>query len=399
MPAFSDEERRHQLKSYWKKMKGQPGFVGCDFDFSDSEDEERKKESAVPSMADLLGDLEEQERHEWRNKPEQRIADAAVPSFDSLLEQLDSQDAAEGVQRKEEPDAVKEFLGTAVDPQEALSAHCSLYRPKRGGFSDYQQMLTNSDSAKRPGNLASKMPQRVEVPADVSKQAPASLPKGWVRCGPGKAVSLISLVAEGAVNQACNSVFKFETNHRGRPLYKAPTGAIIYFSTFWKMNSSYKVTSWLYSNSLSCQMPPEGIWAAEDKPSSRRVTVCIQGRRLAVIGEKGPQLMLEDGTKVAKSEENKSWCWVAMGDSTEAYEQDYEHENIPPLADLLANMDDDNFADADEDPLSIRSVSIPSDKTQAKPRMSFSQRAKYIAEVKELKRQLSAYGEAFEDNM
>merc|ERR1711971_93444 len=65
---------------------------------------------------------------------------------------------------------------------------------------------------------------------------------GWER-----RISIFSVHAGGAGVGACNAHFRYECLHQGRPLFKAESGAIVYFSRHWKMNCVYKTTGWLYS--------------------------------------------------------------------------------------------------------------------------------------------------------
>jgi len=124
-------------------------------------------------------------------------------------------------------------------------------------------------------------------------------------------VSLITLRVASASEAACNGTFHYESPHKGRPLFKSDSGAIVYFSQCWKMNRCFKTTNWLYSvEGSDSQLPPTGPWTAHGSQGGGGVPPVLQicGRVLRIVTEKGPLLKLEDGKCVAKKDENKGWC-------------------------------------------------------------------------------------------
>ncbi|CAJ1337780.1 unnamed protein product, partial [Effrenium voratum] len=83
----------------------------------------------------------------------------------------------------------------------------------------------------------------------------------------------------------------------------------------WKMNNIYKTTGWVY-----CARHGAGPWPAEGRWSSEGTTdpngagrppslVLIDEPLPRTVGEENGAIVLEDGQKVLKREENKSWRW------------------------------------------------------------------------------------------
>eukprot|EP00913_Durusdinium_trenchii_P027740 g26013.t1 len=75
-----------------------------------------------------------------------------------------------------------------------------------------------------------------------------------------------SIEVTGATLTACNNIFRFAILHQQKPLFKADSGAIIYFDRFWKMNDNFNTNSWLYSpvsSKSKSTLPPEGKWTVQ----------------------------------------------------------------------------------------------------------------------------------------
>ncbi len=89
------------------------------------------------------------------------------------------------------------------------------------------------------------------------------------------------------------------------------------------MNSSYKVTTWLYAvPTATGPLPPVGLWTSE---SSQGPKVSADNRMQHVLAEKDTRILLEDGQTLQNNSENKSCCW-AESDKAPA-EHDKENES------------------------------------------------------------------------
>ncbi|CAJ1438740.1 unnamed protein product [Effrenium voratum] len=166
--------------------------------------------------------------------------------------------------------------------------------------------------------------------------------------GHERRVSLISIEVTGARVAACNSIFRFDGLHQGKPLFKSESGAIIYFNRFWKMNSVFKTSSWLYSAPDRGSLPFEGEWTLEGSMGLSAGTVPVVAIRDAPyksLGEQGASLRLEGGRTVLKREENRSWRWIEVrakrgerndASSPDAEDDDPEVESLDALCARLA---------------------------------------------------------------
>eukprot|EP00930_Biecheleria_cincta_P039770 TRINITY_DN27307_c0_g1_i1.p1 TRINITY_DN27307_c0_g1~~TRINITY_DN27307_c0_g1_i1.p1 ORF type:complete len:363 (-),score=79.44 TRINITY_DN27307_c0_g1_i1:43-1131(-) len=132
-------------------------------------------------------------------------------------------------------------------------------------------------------------------------------------------VSILKAQVSGAGNGACNAIYKFDMMHQGKPLFKSSEGAIIYFNKHWKMNTSFKTTSWLYSvpeaNMPKDTLPPEGEWkciGSSTNSSGAPPTLRLVDELFKKTGEQGSSIELEGGRTVSKREENKTWRWVEI---------------------------------------------------------------------------------------
>jgi len=179
--------------------------------------------------------------------------------------------------------------------------------------------------------LQARRAREEEEKAELKRQQEAKLrSEGWTLLNTDLFVKSTSVTAAGAAAEVCNGSYSFECNHKGRPLFKNDSGAIIYFNEFWKMNSSYKVTSWLYGvASATGPLPPVGPWTAEN---SKGVTVTASKQKSQVQAEKDTQIMLMDGQLLQKNMENKSWCRV----DPHGVEED-DKENTRTMASLKPN--------------------------------------------------------------
>lgn len=342
----SEEGRRRRMKAYWKAVRQQPGFgdidLGLSSSSSDAEEEPRPIASPRDGVPDLPSVLAALDRHERRDrKAEQQRQEEldearGVPRFDDLLQSLGEADVPvtssrasfsswSAVQRREEPDPTRVLLGEALDP-----VRRAVGRPRPR----VAQRAATAGGARRGAEEAA-VAAAAPAPAVEAKllrtaiegAVAASLPRGWEPCSrPGQVVARLLFRSSGVpAGSPCNADFEFESMHRGRPLYKAPTGAIIYFDGCWKMNSTYRTTSWLYGvEGAAGPLPPLGPWSAA---SDAAVTAGCKAPSLAavqgttapcsVVAERGAQLMLEDGSCVPKRLENKAWHLVSVA-STEA---------------------------------------------------------------------------------
>jgi len=97
-------------------------------------------------------------------------------------------------------------------------------------------------------------------------------------------------------------------------MFKADNGAVIYFNKFWKMNSIYKTTGWVYSvKEHAGPWPAETQWIADGTAEPNAGTppslLLIDEPLPRQVAEESAALVLEDGQKVLKREENKRWRW------------------------------------------------------------------------------------------
>ncbi|CAE7570876.1 rnf217 [Symbiodinium microadriaticum] len=127
-------------------------------------------------------------------------------------------------------------------------------------------------------------------------------------------VCLVSLRASGAGIHACNRDYRYCGLHQGKPMFKADNGAVIYFNKFWKMNSIYKTTGWVYSvKEHAGPWPAETQWIADGTAEPNAGTppslLLIDEPLPPQVAEESAALVLEDGQKVLKREENKRWRW------------------------------------------------------------------------------------------
>ncbi|CAE7401998.1 rnf217 [Symbiodinium pilosum] len=127
-------------------------------------------------------------------------------------------------------------------------------------------------------------------------------------------VCLVSLRASGAGIHACNRDYRYCGLHQGKPMFKADNGAVIYFNKFWKMNSIYKTTGWVYSvKEHAGPWPAETGWVsdgtAEPNAGEPPSLLLIDEPLPRQVAEESAALILEDGQKVLKREENKRWRW------------------------------------------------------------------------------------------
>lgn len=132
---------------------------------------------------------------------------------------------------------------------------------------------------------------------------------------PERRICMVALRASGAGQESCNQDYRYCGLHQGKPMFKASNGAVIYFNKFWKMNKIYKTTGWIYcvKDSSGC-WPSEGRWSSEgtsDPNGAGRPPslVLIDEPLPRQVAEESTAYILEDGQKVLKREENKSWRW------------------------------------------------------------------------------------------
>mmetsp|Transcript_130691 Transcript_130691/g.279467 ORF Transcript_130691/g.279467 Transcript_130691/m.279467 type:complete len:541 (-) Transcript_130691:212-1834(-) len=254
------------------------------------------------------------------------LPQGAVPSLADFLSQNDLQDDPLDPEVMSDPDPSDEEDETA-----ASGAPLPTYAELMADTGTGQEVA--APSARAAASQAEAPPAAVPAPASApappsAAPAPARAPAPPAAApAPGKrvaerevdksVVSIITVLVLGAGTSQCNGVYSFEGTHKGKPLFKAPTGAIIFFQDYWKLNSSYKTTSCLYSvQDAKGTLPPTGQWARDSKGGGAQPapTLRISGTPLRVLGEKGPTIKLEGGKTVSKREEHKSWHWGWPGD-------------------------------------------------------------------------------------
>eukprot|EP00913_Durusdinium_trenchii_P020651 g19393.t1 len=152
---------------------------------------------------------------------------------------------------------------------------------------------------------------QVEAPPDVPRIASPNQPDTAGRLlGHERRVSILSVEVAGARMSACNGIFRYDGLHQQKPLFKADSGAIIYFNRFWKMNAVFKTSSWMYSHESKESLPPEGDWTLQGSLESSTggvPVVKLLDEPYKSLGPQGASLRLQGGRTVLKREENKSW--------------------------------------------------------------------------------------------
>lgn len=183
------------------------------------------------------------------------------------------------------------------------------------------------------------------------------MPKGTSFLGYERRVSILSIEVTGAWLSACNGVFRFDGLHQQKPLFKADSGAIIYFNRFWKINGVFKTSSWTYSNPESkSSLPPEGQWKLEGSQGTTAgmaPMVKVVDQPFRSMGEQGVSLRLQGAGTVLKREENKSWRWIDVpiyndsksGDGDR--EKEGKEEAIESLEALCARLEKEEAEDAE----------------------------------------------------
>lgn len=172
-------------------------------------------------------------------------------------------------------------------------------------------------------NHHNKVDARLQGAGVSSKTASTEAQSGQADTGTSKwMVSIPKVQVSGAGNGACNAFYMFDMMHQGKPLFKSAKGCIVYFNKHWKMNTSFKTTSWLYSvpeaNTPKHTMPPEGEWkciGSSTNSSGAPPVLRLVDELFQKIGEQGSSIELEGGRSVSKREENKTWRWVEIPES------------------------------------------------------------------------------------
>eukprot|EP00435_Cladocopium_sp_Y103_P024455 s2769_g6.t1 len=174
----------------------------------------------------------------------------------------------------------------------------------------------DSDAEVVKEKVISDHPEVIKVPAtvqEIPRPKPVQPPEGKF-LGNERRVSILSVEVSGARLSACNGIFRFDGLHQQKPLFKADSGAIIYFNRFWKINGVFKTSSWMYSNPESkSSLPPEGKWTLEgslETTAGSAPTVKLVDEPFRSLGPQGVSLRLQGGRTVLKREENKSWRWI-----------------------------------------------------------------------------------------
>lgn len=71
------------------------------------------------------------------------------------------------------------------------------------------------------------------------------------------------VVVTGCDVPECNGAYAFAKTHNFRPLYRAPSGAILYFHTFWRINVDGHILGWAFF-ARGGVVPPEDGWVSVD---------------------------------------------------------------------------------------------------------------------------------------
>lgn len=168
-------------------------------------------------------------------------------------------------------------------------------------------------------------------------------------------VSIPKVQVSGAGNGACNAFYMFDMMHQGKPLFKSAKGCIVYFNKHWKMNTSFKTTSWLYSvpeaNTPKHTMPPEGEWkciGSSTNSSGAPPILRLVDELFQKIGEQGSSIELEGGRSVSKREENKTWRWVEIPESGDVVSPLPPSTESPQLGFSELSKTSSNPAEAEE---------------------------------------------------
>ncbi|CAL1165245.1 unnamed protein product [Cladocopium goreaui] len=201
--------------------------------------------------------------------------------------------------------------------------------------------------------VISDHPEVIKAPATPVQEIPRPTPvqpdpKGKF-LGNERRVSILSVEVSGARLSACNGVFRFDGLHQQKPLFKADSGAIIYFNRFWKINGVFKTSSWMYSNPESkSSLPPEGEWTLEgslETTAGSAPTVKLVDEPFRSLGPQGVSLRLQGGRTVLKREENKSWRWI---DVPIYAENESAEDGIESLEALCARLEREEAEDSAE---------------------------------------------------
>lgn len=383
----TDDEFKRQMKAYCKQFKGQPGMEDamknmCISDSSDDEADRSHPQSissptmissssrgavgvgnaATPSRAGIEPRLQSEQRNaavDRRSRPEQvcKLFTIAVPTC--LVRQREDLKSAE-LGRLQEGTVVK-----ALEQRGSRLRYCKVHGegPVEGWISiavGGKQILCDVPETPGAASSHSNVSSSRKTPDRNVHLSTSAADSGSVTESE-KAVTTIHFRVCNATDPACNGVYRYDGNFKGKPMYKQSTGAVIFFNGVWRMNSIFKVSSWLYSwDDSDAALPPEGVWRADDALGGSADLECC-GERLRVISEKGAHLKLENGSTVPKTLEYKSWRWCANDGEDQhmatrsqavsvnarslehsiAREESHEDvmEDVPSLADILAGIE------------------------------------------------------------
>lgn len=206
----------------------------------------------------------------------------------------------------------------------------------------------DSDAEVVKEKVISDHPEVIKAPTPVQIPRPKPVqpdPKKGKFLGNERRVSILSVEVSGARLSACNGVFRFDGLHQQKPLFKADSGAIIYFNRFWKINGVFKTSSWMYSNPSKSSLPPEGEWTLEGSleiTAGSAPTVKLVDEPFRSLGPQGVSLRLQGGRTVLKREENKSWRWI---DVPIYAENEAAEDGIESLEALCARLEREEAED------------------------------------------------------
>jgi hypothetical protein len=277
-----DADVKRQVKTFAKTMKNQPGFehLLADLQLCGSDDEASNRETGreqdiVPSAASLLAAIDQEE-------PRSMALKRLVYS--------------------EKKDPSRDFLGSALDMASDGSTR-GLRGQKSSQFDTPASLLDHANGSSFSSSKVYQQKQHMKSLHDATEMP---FGKGWTPFNNPRYVRLINFLAEGSASQQCNGVYRFDGHHKGKPLFKNESDAIIYFNEKWKMNSHFKITAWLYECDIQCLLPPEGSWTST---RSTGPIVSMKGDLLKVVAAKEGHLLLEDGQSLPTTLEGKSWRW------------------------------------------------------------------------------------------
>lgn len=321
-----EKERRKQMKAFFKQMKGTANFDAeayAKFNFSESEDEAPAAASKAKAKASAKSNTSQAV-----GPPSGAVQLGSLGLFELVHARVmlrSAPDTGAGVRKVAKKGT--RVQGTPYDVSGIPWLLLSKASCRELNIDDSDTWVLMDGRSVGLGQLVRPVEsESVQTPSAVTPE-PVT-PEAAIDPSV-KLVSMLTFSVTGAASGACNGKYVFEGNHKGKALYKSSTGAIVYFNGIWKMSSTYKVTACNYSAQglpgEAGPLPPLGRWIAEGS-GKLGPTVRVTGERLQVVSEKGPQMKLEDGRTVTKSQENKVWCWASVIEEMEGADEEHARQ-------------------------------------------------------------------------